>query len=199
MYQLILNEPKRGLPDRDVGENVFLDDLQPVYKVYLFYYPGALPNEDLEIKLKDFGESAGKNLFVNIGRLNDPKYGKICSTFEVRGLPVIIMTGLESLAAMKVDGHFSTVYVRLDNKELFRTVDSTIKCVQRLFNLFNEGDISKILYQAKHDQSTAIISNLKSSILNVLKEAWHLLQDRDIAISFIDGKFELKRNMNLAS
>jgi hypothetical protein len=67
----VLTEPK-GERTKDVGENVFLDDLSYSYKVYLFYYPSALPNEVLEDRLRRIGEMTGRNLFVNIGRLDDP-------------------------------------------------------------------------------------------------------------------------------
>ena len=50
-YQLILTEPKGDGPERAVGENIFLDDLISPYKVYIFYYPGAMPNEELEQSL----------------------------------------------------------------------------------------------------------------------------------------------------
>jgi hypothetical protein len=69
--------------DRDIGENIFFDCLPYNYQVYLFYYPGAMPNEDLESKLQSFGNITGNNLFINIGRFNDPNYGKIVCIFEI--------------------------------------------------------------------------------------------------------------------
>jgi hypothetical protein len=51
--------------------------------VYLFYYPGAMPNQDLENALERLGNDAGTNLFVNKGKLNDPKYYKILSPAKV--------------------------------------------------------------------------------------------------------------------
>ena len=70
-YKLVLSEPVEA-GTRDVGENVFFDDLSPDYRVFMFYYPGAMPNQDLEDKLRSFGEMTGSNLFVNIGRFDDP-------------------------------------------------------------------------------------------------------------------------------
>ena len=164
------------------------------YKVYLFYYPGSMPNEDLENKLRKFGNIIGKNLFVNIGRLNDPNYKKIASRFEIRGLPVIIITAIDRLASVKTERYCSTFFVRLDSKILLHSVDLTIKSIEQLFNLFIGGQISEALSQYRHDQRNAFLSKLKVVILNSLKVMAKFLFDRDISISLLEGKFELKRS-----
>ena len=65
-YQLILTErPVDGQITRDIGENVFLADLPTEYKVYVFYYAGAMGNETLEGRLRALGEIAGKNLLTS--------------------------------------------------------------------------------------------------------------------------------------
>lgn len=82
-----------------------------------------MPNEDLEEKLE-----LRRNLFVNIGRLNDPQYSKIRNKFEIKNFPVIIMTAIDELASLKnEDNCYSTAYVRLDNKELFEAVDPMMR------------------------------------------------------------------------
>jgi hypothetical protein len=170
------------------------------YKVYLFYYPGSMPNEDLENKLRKFGNIIGKNLFVNIGRLNDPNYKKIASRFEIRDLPVIIITApviiiaIDGLSSVKTERYYSTFFVRLGSKILLHSVDLTIKSIERLFNLFIGGQISEALSQYRHDQRNAFLSKLKVVILNSLKVIAKFLSDRDISISLLEGKFELKRS-----
>ena len=151
-YQLILSESRKEV-GKDVGENIFLDNLPLEYKVYLFYYPGSMPNENLEERLKELGKITGKNLFVNIGRLNDPQYSKIKNKFQIRNFPVIILTAIDELASLN-DGNscYSTAYVRLDNKELFESIESMIRCVEKLFNLFIDRQIIEALKQANSDQ-----------------------------------------------
>ena len=198
-YQLILSESRKEV-GKDVGENIFLDNLPLEYKVYLFYYPGSMPNENLEERLKGFGKITGKNLFVNIGRLNDPQYGKIKNKFQIRNFPVIILTAIDELASLN-DGNscYSTAYVRLDNKELFESVESTIECVEILFNLFIDGEITEALNQANNAQHDAIVYSIKKKIINVLNTMGKFLSDRDISVSLFEGKFELKKTIGPTS
>lgn len=151
-----------------------------------------MPNEDLEHKLRKFGNIIGKNLFVNIGRLNDPNYKKIASIFEIRGLPVIIITAIDGLASVKTERYYSTFFV--DSKILLHSVDLTIKSIEQLFNLLIGVQISEALSQYRHDQRNAFLSKLKVAILNSLKVIAKFLSDRDISISLLEGKFELKRS-----
>lgn len=127
-YKLVLSQHVNGTI-RDIGENVFLDNLPEDYKVFLFYYPSAMLNVELENNLRSIGKLAGKNLFVNIGRLNDTKYTKIRNTFEIRELPVIVLTGIDALACIKHDGDYSTAYIRIDSKKLLSSVELTVKWV----------------------------------------------------------------------
>jgi hypothetical protein len=186
-YQLILSEPKGEGPERDVGQNIFLDDLQAAYKVYVFYYPGAMPNEGLETKLQKLGQDAGTNLFVNIGKLDDPKYYEIAKKFGIKKKPVIIMTGIDGIASLNDGSDFSTVYVKLDNKDLFKDIESTVESIQRLFNLFIQGDIFQALEQGKKDNAF-----LKRKIVDTLRGIGRFLRDKDIEISLLEAKFAIK-------
>src|SRR5262249_18285196 len=94
-YQLTLIEPQGDRTERAIGENIFIDHLGSAYKVYVFYYPGAMPDEGLEQGLRTLGEVAGENLFVNIGKLSDPKFDEIVKKFGIKKLPAIIVTGVE--------------------------------------------------------------------------------------------------------
>jgi len=87
---------------------VFLEILPHGYSVYIFYYPGAFPNDELENKLRTLGKITGNIVFVNIGRLNDPRYEKIRDTFSITDLRVIVITAIEELASIKADSRHST-------------------------------------------------------------------------------------------
>lgn len=142
-YQLVLSERVEETT-RDVGENVFFDNLPSDSEVYLFYYPGAMPNKELESKLREFGNNTGKNLFVNIGRLNDPNFKKIVNNFGVKDFPVIIVTANSRLASHPIE--FETAYVKLDSKKVLNSTDLTIDCAQKLFLLTRlNGVISSVL------------------------------------------------------
>ena len=101
-YRLVLTETF-DQKTKDVGDNVFLDDLSNEYKVYVFYYPEITPNEVLKKKLRLLGDISGKNLFVNIGRRNDPNFNKILNKFEIRDYPVIIVTAITNLASLRAE------------------------------------------------------------------------------------------------
>jgi hypothetical protein len=191
VYSLVLTKrAEEGA--RDFGENIFYDQLSQKYSVYFFYYPGPIINPDLEKSLKSFGDGAGKNLLVNIGRLNDPKFNQIVSTFKIRTFPVVIVTGMDSLASMKTDNYYSTTYVRLDNKDLLKNVDKTIECLGELFNLFISGQVSAAINQANHDQRSASLSVLRTKIFSALTKIVSALNEKDISVSLLEGKFEIK-------
>jgi hypothetical protein len=192
-YRLVLTESKDEVK-KDVGDNIFLQDLQLDYKVYLFYYPSEMPNEDLENRLKALGNQAGKNLLVNLGKLNDPSYNKIVQTFKIKDLPAIIVTANADLASVVAENKDSTAYVRIDNERMLTTVESTVKCVQRIFNLFISGQITEVLNQVSHDTRSIMVSRIKGIVTNALKEVGAYFSERDISISLFEGKFELKRN-----
>jgi hypothetical protein len=190
-YQLILSEPIVG-KDRDKGENVFIDNLPSDYSVYLFYYPGAMPNEELERKLRDLGEIAGNNLFVNIGRLNDPHYGQMARMFDIRNLPVVILTAIDRLASPLTE-HL-TMYAKIDDKRLMDSPDLVLECSQTIHNLLIQGKIKEAMSQPKHMKRQALISRLKKTVSNALVEIWNFVKDVEISVSLIEGRFELKHN-----
>jgi hypothetical protein len=189
-YRLVLSNLVDEVT-RDIGENVFFVNLPTDYMVYLFYYPSVIPNEELENNLKLLGRMTGNNLFVNIGRLDDPSFSKVKRTFGIVDLPVIIMTGLEGIASVKTQRYYSTAYVRIDSSRLLQSVDLTTKSVERIFNLFVGGELSQALAQYQRDKRIAL---LKLVIVNSLKKIVKFLSDRDISVSLIEGKLELKRN-----
>jgi len=191
-YQLILAEkPAEGKIDKDVGENVFFADLPAEYKVYAFYYGGAMANETLVDRLRTLGELAGKNLFVNLGHLNDPKYDEIQKRFEIQKFPVIIVTAIDALASPA--GEYLTAFVRLEGK-LLDSPDRTIECVQELFNLFLQGKVSEAMCHAKWQQRKELLNGLTSFFAGALKSLKEFVFERDISISILTGKFELKKH-----
>ena len=181
-YQLFLLETSNE-KEKAVGENVFFENLPYNYEVYAFYYPSAVPNRKLEDKLRDLGDMTGNNLFVNIGSLNDPKYNEIANRFNIKNLPVVIVTAISKLASPPDE--FLTAYAKIDSKRILNSQDLAIDCIQKLFNLFIEGKISEAVKQAKRDQVKEDISHLMKAIGNALKGL-------EIGFSIAEGKFELK-------
>src|SRR3990172_6297419 len=180
-YQLVLSEKDKKT--KKVGENVFFDNLPSDSEVYMLYYSGAMTNKELESKLRDFGNNTGKNLFVNIGRLNDPNFKKIVNNFGVKDFPVIIVTANSKLASHPAE--FETAYVKLDSKRLLKSPDLAIDCVQKLFNLFIQEKISEALRQPGEYNRKALITYLNGIITNVLKGI-------EFSVSIIEGKLGVK-------
>jgi hypothetical protein len=192
-YQLILADPPvEGQIKKDVGENVFLAELPADYKVFAFYYAGAMANEKLEERLRSLGNMAGKNLFVNIGHLNDPQYDKIERRFAIEKLPVIIVTALDTLASPP-DEHL-TAFARLDNKHLLDSPERATECVQQLFNLFIQGKVREAMSEAKWQQRQELLIVLGNFFAAAFKPVGDLIFKRDISISVLEGKFELKQH-----
>ena len=190
-YQLVFTElPKPG--GMDVGENVFFSELSSEYKVYLFYYAGAMSDDAMENKLRDLGNSTGKNLLVNIGHLNDPQFDKIANLFAIKKFPVIVITALSGLAAPADD--YLSAYARLDSEHLLDSPEKTVKCIQELFNLFIQGKVAEALSRAKGRQRAETLKHLAGFIVDALKSVKDFIAQRDIVVSLAEGKFELKRS-----
>jgi hypothetical protein len=190
-YQLVLSEgPTAGA--RAVGKNVFLDNLLPSYKVYLFYYAGAIGDEHLEQGLRKLGESTGRNLFVNIGHLDDPRYDEIAKRFEIKSFPVVIITAVSDLASL-VDEYLSA-YARIDSKRLLDSPDKTVQCAQEVFNLFLQGKVAGALSSAKSRQRVEMLKWLGGLVSSFLKPVLKFIDERDISFSIAEGKFELKKS-----
>ena len=190
-YQLIFSEPAKDV-EKDVGENVFLENLPAEYKVYLFYYPDAMGNEELESQLRKLGEMTGKNLFVNIGSLNDPNYNKIAGNFQIKKLPAIVMTATADLASPPSE--YLSSYIRIDNPKLLNEPDKIRDLLQKLFNLFISGNIADALKEAKKDNRKTLLAKIGKIIADAVKAIGKFIDERDINISFLEGKFELTRH-----
>lgn len=190
-YQLIFSDPldKQG---KTVGRNVFLKNLPEDHKVYIFYYSGAMPHKDLEAALRNLGIMTGKNLFVNIGKLNDPNYSKIANHFQIKKFPVVVMTAVADLASAPSSLH--STYVRIDNKKLLDSPDKTLEVLEKLFNLFIDGKVVDALKEAKKDDQKALLESFGKVVTKALEGIWKFIGETDITFSVVEGKFELKHS-----
>jgi len=191
-YELTFTSTLPTENKKDVGKNVFLADLKADYKVFAFYYPGAMPDRNLENKLKTLGESSGKNLFVNVGRLNDPQFDKVTRQFGITKYPVIVLTAIESLAS-PAQGDL-TAYARLDGKHLLSSAEETLKCVEKVFTLFLQGDVKAAIACAKWTQRAELLAWIGGWFMNALKALGKFVADRDISFSLAEGRLELKKS-----
>jgi|HubBroStandDraft_6_1064221.scaffolds.fasta_scaffold12255_6 hypothetical protein len=190
--RLIFYEAPDPAQTRAVGENVFFNDVPPECKVFLFYYPGAMPDQDLESKLRALGQRTGTNLFVNIGWLNDPQYDKIVKYFAIQRNPVIVITAVPDLASPFQD--FATIYARLDSTQLLSSPERTLDCVLKLFNLYIQGKVAEAVVEAKSRERKELLRLVTRFMVNALKSIGEFIAERDISISIVEGKFELKRS-----
>jgi len=191
-YRLIATEQPSETVQRDVGDNVFLNNLPLEYEVYLFYYPGVMGDTELEDSLRKLGEMAGTNLFVNLGKLNDPNYKKIAGYFQIKSLPCIVMTAVDKLASQP--SLFSSAFVRIDSKRLLGDREHLMECLGKIFNLYITGQVADALKEAKKDDRDSLIRSFTKVVVDGLKGLWEFIKDTDISFSVADGKFELKRH-----
>jgi len=189
-YQLVFTSPSEDT--KAVGENVFFADLPTDYKVYAFYYPGALRDPGLEGRLRHLGEQAGKNLFVNIGALDDPQFKRVVSKFSITKYPVIAITAVASLASPTKD-HVTT-FARLDGKALLDSSEKTVECVQEVFNLFLQGKVADAIGKAKWTERKELLAALGHYFSDALKSLGKFISNHDISFSLTEGKLELKKS-----
>lgn len=190
-YQLVLSEPNRDIEMKTMGDrgegSVFFDNLPSDYKVYAFYYPGISLNKDLAKKLKAFGDVAGKNLFVNFGRLDDPNYRTVVKKFGIRNFPTLIVTAIDSLASPP--GEYSTPFIKIDDKNFLNSTDSAIEFIEKTYNLFMDMKIAEAMHEKSHDLR---VFRIKGFLNDALKGVAGYLKQWTFSISLLEGKFEIK-------
>ena len=97
-------------------------------------------NDNLKNRLKEIGEKeSGKDFFVHIGKIGGNDYDKMVTDFKIRQLPVIIITGKDTVATLRSqtsDSDDLTAYVRLDNEYLLKNIERTMGAVGEIVNLF---------------------------------------------------------------
>jgi hypothetical protein len=189
-YQVVLTEDPSQPQGKAFGKNVFIDDVPENCKIYLFYYPGAVVNPALETALRKLGEAAGNNLFVDIGRLDDPLHDKIVSRFDIKPYPVIIITADSTLACP--EGTYASAFVRLDSKSLLNSPERTVSCVQEVFNLFLTGEIAEAMARVKWTQRAELLKPVGHFIVQAVKGVLDFIKETEISFSLAEGKLDLK-------
>jgi hypothetical protein len=186
-YSLVhsVNDP---VSDRIIGENVYIENMPHDSDIFVFYYPStSAPYTDLEDKLRAYGEKSEKAVFVNMSKVGGDKYSKIIKRFEIEGLPVIVITGRDTIAGLQTeDNKDKTVFVRLDKKNLLKDGGRTMEVVEEIVNLFMEGKISEAFRQAKASQHVAVLVRVKEIVSRLLTSI------DEITIGLIDGSFKVK-------
>ena len=89
----------KGQKEKAVGESIFLATLPTNPKVFAFFYPSDADTDAAEERLRALGQKTGDNLFVNIGTLADPDYEHAVERYNIKQLPVVVVTAVAPLAA----------------------------------------------------------------------------------------------------
>jgi hypothetical protein len=189
-YRLILRETDTD-DTKAVGENLFLANLPEQFPVYAFYYPAELSDQSLENALRGLGGRTGDNLLVNLGRLDDPNFDKIARAFDLDSFPALAMTAVADLAAPP--GDFVNAYVRLDGR-LLKDPGRAIELVENLYLLFLRGDVAKAIRKVRWRNRTELLRTVAASIGDALGGIGGFVAERDIAVSLLEGRFELTKS-----
>jgi hypothetical protein len=191
-YSLVLQPGRTGETERAVGDDVFLRDMSSQYRVFAFYYPSAMPDVELEKALRNLGNSAGNNLFVNIGRLDDPDFESIVRAFSIQTFPAVVMTATAELAAPP--NEYLNAYVLIDNATLLADPARTTRLIEGIFSLFLRGEIEQAASQATWAQRTAGVRVLARKVVEGLRHLGGFVADRDWKVSVVEGRFEMTKS-----
>ena len=151
-----------------------------------------MPDADFEKSLRTLGERTGENLFVNIGRLNDPQFDKLVRKFEITSFPALVMTAVADLAAAP-DDELMSAYVRLDGRVMAKP-DRAIKLVEELYLLFLRKDIAQAIKKASRKSKIELARTIGKHILAMLAKVGTYLAERDFSVSILQGRFEVKKS-----
>jgi hypothetical protein len=188
-YELTLTEADAELT-KAYGDNIFVANLSADYPVYIFYYPSEMPSQQLEQGLRSLGARTGNNLFVNVGGLSDPNFNKITRAFDIKSFPAVVITAVASLAALESEN--GSAYIRLDKKTL--SADNAIDVIEQMYLFFLRGQISEAIKSYKLRTRINLIKKLRDFVVKQLKSLGRYIESRDISVSVIQGKFEIKKS-----
>jgi hypothetical protein len=186
-YSLVLTEPSRGTA-RNTSDNVLFSDLPADYKVYLFYYPGAMRDEAIDRCLRDFGDEGGDNYLVYIGKLSDPSYAQLVNRFELKSLPVVVVTATADLAS--IPEAEDSAFIRIDSKQILSSPEQLTDLLQKLVNFFLQGKIEEAAGLPGSSQRRLIASRIFDTFSRIVR----YVSETDISIGLFGGKLELKRH-----
>lgn len=194
-YELVLSRPRAPqTKDFTSGGEVLIHDLSTDSPVYLFHFPEYVRNLDLVNRLEQMGKSTGGNLMVHVGSLGDPLYDTMSKNFNIKRVPVVILTANARLASSP-EG-FQTAFVKIDKRELLYSMDLIMQCIQELFHAFLAGDFSQAMKQARKYERRQLLSQVKGSIIGsinrISKGLWGYIQSRDIVLQTATFRLEIK-------
>lgn len=191
-FSLVLNEAESGKGAAKGTTRVFFSNLPDDYKVFLLYYRAAMGDKKLEDALAALGENTGNNLLVNLGSAADPSYAMISKRFGLRQFPVIIVTAVPDLASP--GDACLTAYAKLESKQLLSSPEKTVECAEKLFNLFLQGEVAKAIGSATWTERQSLLNAVLRVLGEGLKSVVGFVASRDISVSVLEGKFELKHS-----
>ena len=179
-YRLVLtkNDQDGG---RILGENVFIENLPSASDIFIFFYPSeSFSMESLETWLRNYDKKIGVKIFVNMGRIGDRNYQRIVRHFEIKTLPVIIITGKDDIASIKDGNDSKTVYVKFEGGSL-KNLERTISFVEKAVNLLIDDKIKEAQQQTRE----FLFSTIKDSILRTFQNI------QEISVGLLDGTFKV--------
>lgn len=120
-------------------------------KIYVFYVPGMVKYEDLKKALQEYGEAAGKNIFVGLWALDAEPYQSVLTYFGIKKSPALVIFGNP---VFSTDGQkpTATAFARIDNPNLLNDVAKASDCINETCNLFMVGKVKDALSNARNDQ-----------------------------------------------
>jgi hypothetical protein len=157
MTDLLLSAaPPRKGTRVTVSDLKLASDVPEDCHVYVFYVPGITKYDDLKNALIQYGDTAGKNIFVGVWNPSAESYPKILVSFDIGGSPAVVVFGnpKESAAAQ-----LPTAFARIDNPNLLNDLTKASNCINQTCNLFMQGNVKAALSSAKKNQFKASLNH----------------------------------------
>jgi len=176
-----------------VAKKVRLGDVPIDCQVYLFYFHGYERYEELEKALFNWGKTTGKNLYVGFWGRDDRDYPKVAQMFSLAPLPAIIITGRSSVASINENTKPTTLFGRIDNKEILTNTQKIMDSLEVSYNYFIRGLIKEALAKAKKANEISKIDKYFGKVKDWLgRSVGDFLKEHDIKINLLKGLFEFE-------
>lgn len=186
-YAFILKElTEKG--SRGLDEKHFLDGLLYDYKSFILYFPGIQRDNKFEERLTASLMDKGYDTLFNIKPVTDPNFQLIATTFNIRKVPIVIITAKSDYSLLEYRGHFASIYFKLD-KDNIDNPSKAVDTVMKIRELFVNRTIYNIIQQ--NNKVELPISIIKTNIIKAITQLVPV-ENNAISVYFADGKFEIE-------
>jgi hypothetical protein len=192
MYNVILQSPPPRDSSKLYNPNATLATIEKDCKVYCFVMGRTDLPDDFNNDLKNLGLEYENNLYVGMWNMGDDNYEIIVDRYNLRKLPCVVMTGLDTVSSIGDDQY---LYVRLGGRILeTEHLNDTKGLIRELYNLIIAGELQQAVKEAKHKGISLFLADLARRLGKFSEKFLRLLSDLGLTVEYGGAKVTLGKS-----